>query len=154
MIPSLREELEKVANPDVAEAITKTTSRLANELAGVLGTISSKEQTTLLLLINQTMLEEIESRNKKLERRRLSEMKDESALSHQLNISSGLGEKLKITDPDLLPTCEVPSEVLELAKREFNDQETTAEIRRIRESGGLSFNDFFEELERLARSNK
>jgi len=44
----------------------------------------------------------------------------------------------------------LPPELLEWARKTFNEEEFLAGIREIRETGGLEFEDFLKELERAA----
>jgi hypothetical protein len=50
---------------------------------------------------------------------------------------------------DLLKPIPVPPEIIELAKRTFNAEETIEAIREIRRTGGLKFEEIIDELEAL-----
>lgn len=50
------------------------------------------------------------------------------------------------------PQAPVPAEVVERALREFDDEATAEEVRKLRESGGLTLGEFYGELEWLVRS--
>jgi hypothetical protein len=54
----------------------------------------------------------------------------------------GVGDPMRAKVP-------VPAQIVEQAQRQFNEEEVVTGLREIRESGGLSLNDFYHELEKL-----
>jgi hypothetical protein len=49
----------------------------------------------------------------------------------------------------LPPKAEIPPEVLEWARWQFSEEELTANLREVREKGGLELKDFLHELEQV-----
>jgi hypothetical protein len=48
----------------------------------------------------------------------------------------------------------VPVEIVEQALRDFDDKSTVEELIRIRETGGFTLDDFYQELENLIHPHK
>jgi hypothetical protein len=56
--------------------------------------------------------------------------------------------------PDPSSWEKVPPELLEQARAEFNEEEYLAALREMEETGGLSLEDFLDELEQRVRRSE
>ena len=112
-------------DPRLAPPIAGEITSLANQVAAVLASVPHGAALTAVgLLVTQVS-------------QRLAEI---HAAKRSVN---GGAAPLPDTPP-------IPPELLEWAKRQFTEEEAITDIREIRETGGLTLDDFYHDLEKAA----
>jgi hypothetical protein len=87
----------------------------------------------------------------------LSTMTAQEATSTLLLINKEIAQrqsKVDLAALDLLKPFPIPPEIIEEAKRTFNEKELLEEIQEVRSSGGLKLEDFLPGLEKLAHTGR
>jgi len=143
---SFQDELGRLSNPTVAATISKETSRLAASLAPILSAASLEERRRLLELFFRTVLDEVQAKSRCPERMPFDQMPEGTSTAVAAT-DMGSPNSWEVKMP-------VPAEIVEQALRDFDDKSTVEELIRIRETGGFTLDDFYQELENLIHPHK